>query len=258
VALVRSVDVGVRFGDAVVLNGVSVEFGARESVAVMGPSGAGKSSLLYCLAGLRPPTSGRVLFGDVDLYSLSEDARADWRLRNAGFVFQRADLLVELTLAENIALPLEMRGGAGRAVRRRTSELIERLGLSGCADRRPAQVSGGQRQRAAVGRAVVGGPSVVFADEPTGALDSVNGGVVLDLLLEQCADVGALLVMVTHDPALAGRCHRVVHLRDGAVEQTRRLVGPDGARDAAAGLAGVRPEVAGREGYGHRGTALGL
>jgi putative ABC transport system ATP-binding protein len=217
-ALVRSVDVCVWLGTATVLNGVSVEFGARESVAVMGPSGAGKSSLLYCLAGLRPPTSGQVLVGDVDLYALGEDARADWRLHNAGFVFQRADLLIELTLAENIALPLELKGVSARTVRRRTAELIERLGLAECADRRPGQVSGGQRQRAAVGRAVVARPSVVFADEPTGALDSANGEVVLNLLLEQCAEVEALLVMVTHDAALAARCHRVVHLRDGSVD----------------------------------------
>lgn len=215
--LVRCEDVTLEYGQTRAVDKVSASFTPRQSVAVVGPSGAGKSSLLYCLAGLQPPSQGTVTIAGTDVYALSEEDRSRLRLERLGFVFQRADLIGELTLAENIALPLELQGRSRRTSRRRAAELVGALGLKECADRHPAQVSGGQQQRAAVGRAIAAEPAVVFADEPTGALDSTNRDVVLDLLITQCREVEALLVVVTHDPATATRCERVVTMKDGAI-----------------------------------------
>lgn len=211
-------DVRLSLDGTEILRGVDARFEAGSSVAVVGRSGAGKSTLLHCLAGLRVPTSGEVLFEGASMSSRSADDRARLRLERFGFVFQRAELLGELSLAENISLPLEMRGVSLRESSRRAAELVERLGLGECAARRPDRVSGGQRQRAAVARAVVGSPSVVFADEPTGALDAENGAAVIDVLVQQCLEEAALLVMVTHDEESAGRCDRVLRMADGRVE----------------------------------------
>lgn len=210
-----------------VLREVSLEVGASESVAITGPSGSGKTSLLYSLSGLEPRATGRVRLLGHDLAGLSADALADLRLRHVGFVFQSADLVPELTLRQNIALPLELAGVRRRAVAARADELIATLGLAGSADRRPAQVSGGQAQRCAVARAVVASPSVVFADEPTGALDQANREVVLGLLLDQVSQIGSALITVTHDAEVAARFERRIGLADGAV------VADIGTRDAA-------------------------
>jgi putative ABC transport system ATP-binding protein len=210
------------YGTEPALRGIDLTFVRGQSVAVVGSSGSGKSSLLYCLSGLERPTSGQVLFQGQDIAAKSPDERSQLRLRSFGFVFQSADLVPELTLRENIALPLELAGVRRRKTRSRVSELIATLGLDECADRRIAQVSGGQAQRAAVARAVVGSPAVVFADEPTGALDSHNRKAVLQLLLEQVTVVGALLIMVTHDGSVAELVDRVITLRDGQVHGDER------------------------------------
>lgn len=216
-------DLRLTLGGTEVLRGVTASFEAGSSVAIVGRSGAGKSSLLHCLAGLRAPTSGDVVFdGDV-VSGWSAERRARLRLERFGFVFQRAELLAELSLRDNITLPLEMRGAGRRECAARADELIERLGLAGCAVRRPDRVSGGQRQRAAVARALIGAPDVVFADEPTGALDTGSGSAVIDLLLEQCRLDAALLVMVTHDEVWAQRCERMVVMSDGQVAHAPTL-----------------------------------
>lgn len=202
---------------AEVLTNISLAFESGESVAITGPSGSGKTSLLYCLAGLEHATSGTVKLLGADVASLSPDRLSDLRLRNVGFVFQSADLVPELTLRQNIALPLELAGSRRRAVRERVEELVAELGLGESADRRPAQVSGGQAQRCAVARAVVAQPKVVFADEPTGSLDGRNRDAVLDLLLAQVHRLGGLLITVTHDPEVAARFQRQVQLLDGHV-----------------------------------------
>jgi putative ABC transport system ATP-binding protein len=206
------------FGPTAALAHANVTVGPGERVALVGPSGSGKTTLLYCLAGLLRPDQGVVSFGGRDLAGLSDEERSAVRLRSFGFVFQFAELVPELTLRENIALPMDLLGVPRRRRRAgRVDDLIHRLGLTGSADRRPARVSGGQVQRAAVARAVAHSPAVVFADEPTGALDSANGEVVVDLLFELSREQGAALVLVTHDPQLAARADRTVELRDGRV-----------------------------------------
>jgi putative ABC transport system ATP-binding protein len=205
------------FGPTVALAYANVTVGPGERVALVGPSGSGKTTLLYCLAGLLRPDQGVVSFGGRDLAGLSDEERSAVRLRSFGFVFQFAELVPELTLRENIALPMDLLGVPRRRRAGRVDDLIHRLGLTGSADRRPARVSGGQVQRAAVARAVAHSPAVVFADEPTGALDSANGEVVVDLLFELSREQGTALVLVTHDPQLAARADRTVELRDGRV-----------------------------------------
>jgi len=207
----------VRLGEHEVLHGIDLDLRADRSVAVTGPSGSGKTTLLYALAGLERPSAGRVEALGTDLASLDPDALSEFRLRSFGFVFQSADLVPELSLRENVALPLELLGHGRGAVRRRVDALIDVLDLGECQHRRPGGVSGGQAQRAAVGRAVVAEPSVVLADEPTGALDSVNRDRVMTLLLEQARMCGALLVVVTHDHEIAARCTEQVGMVDGAV-----------------------------------------
>jgi putative ABC transport system ATP-binding protein len=171
--------------------------------------------MLYCLAGLLMPSSGRVLFRDRDLARLSNDARSDLRRQHFGFVFQFAELVPELSLQENISLPLELNGIRGRERGRRVEALLETLDLTAQAGRRPAKVSGGQAQRAAVARAIAHRPDVVFADEPTGALDSANGKLVLDALLSLSREHGTAVVLVTHDRDVAAWAERVLVMRDG-------------------------------------------
>lgn len=194
-----------------------MSFGHAQAVAITGPSGSGKTSLLYCLSGLENDAQGSVVLLGHDLRHLSPDARADLRLRNVGFIFQSSDLVPELTLRQNVSLPLELARVSRRQVRERVNELVDALDLHGSADRRPSQVSGGQAQRCAVARAVVARPSIVFADEPTGALDGNNRDIVLALLLEQVRIIGGLLITVTHDRDVAACFDRTISLVDGAV-----------------------------------------
>jgi putative ABC transport system ATP-binding protein len=208
----------VSFGSTMALRSVSLSVAAGESVAVMGRSGSGKSTLLHCLAGLVRPDQGEVWFDDRRLDSASEKARSDERLRHMGLVFQFGYLVPELTLAENVALPLLVTGTSRRAAQQRAMELLERLEASDVADRRPSEVSGGQMQRAAVARALAHRPRVVFADEPTGALDSANGQLVLEAMIAAARDDRAAVVVVTHEARLASYCDREIVLVDGVIE----------------------------------------
>jgi putative ABC transport system ATP-binding protein len=204
---------------------LSVEAGAM--VAVMGPSGSGKSTLLTIAGSLEEPTSGEVLIGGNPLSRMSRNAKARLRRRAVGYVFQDFNLLPGLTAAENVALPLELDGIPAKTAQAAVLRALEGLGLGERASRFPDQLSGGERQRVAIARAVVGDRRLLLADEPSGALDSVNAEEVMRLLHEACKR-GVAAVVVTHDAQLASWADRVVFLRDGAlVDQTAPLPGPE-------------------------------
>lgn len=216
------------------LRDVILAVGVGELVAVMGPSGSGKSTLLALAGGLDKPSHGRVLFDDVDVSSLGPDGLAELRRRRVGYVFQDRNLLPQLTAAENVALPLELDGLRSRAARAQATALLDELGLAGLADRFPDDLSGGEQQRVAVARGLVGPRSVLLADEPTAALDSLNGEAVVDLLRRRC-ERGASSLMVTHDSSIAGWADRVVFLRDGRlVDAAGPLPGPEMLLDTEA------------------------
>jgi putative ABC transport system ATP-binding protein len=198
----------------VALDDVSLRLSAGEFVAVMGPSGSGKSTLLRLAGGLDRPTSGRVLLSGRDLAGLDEAGLAEVRRQEIGFVFQEANLLASLTAAENVALALELDGIKPKAAMAGARGLLDSLGLAGVASRFPGQLSGGEQQRVAIARAVVGGRSLLLADEPTGALDALTGESVMGLLRQRCA-TGCAVVLVTHNVRHAAWADRVVFLNDG-------------------------------------------
>lgn len=204
-----------RFGATTALDGVDVDVADGETVAVMGPSGSGKSTLLHCLAGILAPDAGTVRLRGTDIGGLNERERSLLRRRQLGFVFQFGQLLSELPAVENVALPLMLQGVARPEATRRAAEWLGSLGLAGKEGRRPGELSGGEAQRVAVARALVTGPDVVFADEPTGALDQATGADVMRALTGATAAVGASLVLVTHDEQVAAWCSRRVYVRDG-------------------------------------------
>src|SRR3954451_14373006 len=213
------------------LDGVTVTIEQARFTAIMGPSGSGKSTLMHCLAGLDTATSGQVLIGDTNLTGLPDRALTRVRRDRVGFLFQAFNLLPQLTAAENITLPLDL---AGRRVDRQLFDhLVGVLGIGGRLRHRPAEMSGGQQQRVALARALVGRPDVVFADEPTGNLDSRSGAEVLDLLRRSVRDLGQTVVMVTHDPNGAGHADRVLLLADGRIVHDMHDPGDAGAIDAA-------------------------
>jgi putative ABC transport system ATP-binding protein len=197
------------------LRGVSFTIEAGEFVAVVGPSGSGKTTLLGLLAGLDSPTAGSVRLDGTDLGALGEDARARLRRERIGFVFQSFQLIPTLTARENVQVPVELAGGAGAPERAR--ELLGRVGLADREHHYPAQLSGGEQQRVAIARAFVHGPTILFADEPTGNLDAATGARIIGLLEELNRERGTTLVLVTHDPDLAARASRVIRLADGEV-----------------------------------------
>lgn len=197
------------------LAGVSVRIAAGESVAVMGPSGSGKTTLLHVLAGIVRPTSGAVHWRGLDLSRLSDRSRAALRRKDFGFVFQSGQLLPELPAEENAALPLMLAGMPRPDAVRRVRAILDGLGLQGLRDRRPGELSGGQAQRVAIARALATTPGVVFADEPTGALDQQTGAAVMGQLVAATRAHGASLIVVTHDPGVAGFCERILVMRDG-------------------------------------------
>jgi putative ABC transport system ATP-binding protein len=200
-------------GPLTIVHGVCLDIAAGESVAVVGPSGAGKSTLLALLAGLDLPTTGRVLLAGTDLTRLDEDGRALLRAQRVGFVFQSFHLIPALTALENVMLPLEL---AGRADARRTAlAALQRVGLKDRTGHYPRQLSGGEQQRVALARAFVTRPAVLFADEPTGNLDSATGERIGELLFELNANSGTTLVLVTHDRGLASRCARIARMEAG-------------------------------------------
>jgi len=202
-------------GSLTIVDEVSLDILVGESVAVTGPSGAGKSTLLALLAGLDVPTRGRVLLEGHDLTQLDEDGRARLRAQRVGFVFQSFHLIPALTALENVMLPLEL-AGRGDA-RRAAAETLSRVGLRERTGHYPRQLSGGEQQRVALARAFVTQPAVLFADEPTGNLDTVTGARVGELLFELNANAHTTLVLVTHDRELAARCARMVQMEAGRV-----------------------------------------
>ncbi|MEU7933779.1 ABC transporter ATP-binding protein [Micromonospora echinofusca] len=228
----------------VALDGVDVDFAAGRFTAIMGPSGSGKSTLMHCLAGLDRPTSGSVRIGDADLARLDDKRLTLLRRDRVGFVFQKFNLLPALTAEENIVLPLAIAGR--RPERAWLRQVVAAVGLADRLRHRPAELSGGQQQRVAVARALITKPWVIFADEPTGNLDSRSGAEVLRLLREAVDTLGQTVVMVTHDPSAAGHADRVVFLADG--RPVRDLTAPTAERvlDALAGLDPARAPGAGR------------
>jgi putative ABC transport system ATP-binding protein len=192
-----------------------VEFAKGDFTAIMGPSGSGKSTLMHCLAGLDRVTSGEVWLGDVNLATLDEKATTKVRRDNVGFIFQAFNLVPTLTAAENITLPLDI---AGRKVDRAWMDtIVETVGIQDRLTHKPSELSGGQQQRVAAARALVSRPQVVFADEPTGALDSTSGAELLSFMRRAVDEFGQTLVMVTHDPIAASYASRVVFLADGRI-----------------------------------------
>lgn len=216
------------------LAGVSLDVAASESVAIMGPSGSGKTTLLHCLAGVITPTSGDVLWRGQNLATMNDRSRTALRRTDFGFVFQSGQLLPELPAGENAALPLMLAGMKPQAAVADANKWLHYLGLGGMENRRPGELSGGQAQRVAIARALCMNPGVIFADEPTGALDQTTGHEVLQVLTTAARDAGAALVIVTHDPAVARHCARTIHMRDGlVVDEHRRPTPPtDGGPDS--------------------------
>jgi putative ABC transport system ATP-binding protein len=200
------------------LRGIGLEVAAGEVVSVTGPSGSGKSTLLLCLAGVLRPESGEISFDGRRIDRMNENERSVLRRREFGLVLQFGQLLPELTAVQNVALPLLLEGHGRIESQRAATSWLDRLDAAGLADASPAELSGGEQQRVAVARALVAGPRIVFADEPTGALDTVAGEHVLGQLLETVRASGATLVMVTHDNRVAAHADREVVLRDGVVE----------------------------------------
>jgi putative ABC transport system ATP-binding protein len=207
------------------LDHASLVVAPGEVVAVMGPSGSGKSTLLYLLGGLDDPDDGRALITGVDWKTLRGRARARFRRRACGFVTQGLALLPQATAAENVEVPLLLDGVASDERRRRTADALDRVGLADAAAKLPDQLSGGQQQRVAIARALVGRPAVVLADEPTGNLDSANAEIITHLLVTAAAQQRAAVVLVTHDPSVAGHAHRIVTLHSGRLDTTVRSGG---------------------------------
>jgi putative ABC transport system ATP-binding protein len=204
-------------GPLTIVNEVSVAVAARESIAIVGPSGAGKSTLLALLAGLDLPSSGEVWLAGSNLSILDEDARARLRAQHVGFVFQSFHLVPSLTALENVMLPLELAGR--RDANTAASDMLARVGLGSRLRHYPRQLSGGEQQRVALARASVGTPAVLFADEPTGNLDTATGARIAQLLFELNAGSQTTLVLVTHDRSLAARCGRIVGMEAGSMRE---------------------------------------
>jgi putative ABC transport system ATP-binding protein len=227
------------FGTTTALAGVDVDLADGEALAVMGPSGSGKSTLLHCLAGILPPDAGTVALRGRDVSTLSDRERSLLRRRHYGFVFQFGQLLSELPAQENVALPPMLLGMSRPEAVGRARRWLAALGLAGKEERRPGELSGGEAQRVAVARALITGPDVVFADEPTGALDQATGAEVMRVLVETTRSAGASLVVVTHDETVASWCGRRIMMRDG------RVVGSAVSGGAAVGSAVASGPVAG-------------
>ena len=204
------------------LRGVDLDVPTGEMLAIMGPSGCGKTTLLNCVSGIDEPTSGTILIEGTDLGSLNDDQKTEYRARRMGFIFQFYNLLPVLSAVENVELPLLVSGTAPDEARTRATAMLERVGLGQWADHKPAQLSGGQRQRVTIARALVNDPAIVWADEPTGDLDSHTADEIMSLMQQLNREHRQTFVIVTHDPGIAQRCHRIVHMRDGLIESEER------------------------------------
>ncbi len=202
-------------GAVVALDRVDVEFAAGAFTAIMGPSGSGKSTLMHCLAGLDSLTTGQVLIGDIDLTTLNDKHLTLLRRDRVGFIFQAYNLVPTLTALENITLPMDLAGRKPEGAW--LDQVVDTIGLRDRLEHRPSELSGGQQQRVAVGRALAGKPEIIFADEPTGNLDSRSGAEILDFMRSAVRELGQTIVMVTHDPSAASYADRVVFLADGRI-----------------------------------------
>jgi putative ABC transport system ATP-binding protein len=215
--VVEARDVVLSFGQTPALRGATVSVAPGEILAVMGPSGSGKSTLLHCLAGILVPASGQVWFDGRRVDTMGEPERSSLRRERFGFVFQFGQLVPELTAEENVALPLLLGGVRRSTALKKAHTWFERLGLQGLELRRSGELSGGQAQRVALARGLVAGPDVLFADEPTGSLDSLTGEHVMDLLVDYARLEGTTVILVTHEPRVAAYADREVIVRDGRV-----------------------------------------
>jgi putative ABC transport system ATP-binding protein len=215
--VIESVTKDIPLGQSVVhaLRGVSLVIERGEVVTVVGPSGSGKTTLLGLLGGLDTPTSGRILVSGIDITHLSEGKLATIRNRQIGFVFQSFNLIPTLTALENVALPIQF--GRGKNAMARASDLLRAIGLADRLGHKPSQLSGGEQQRVAIARALANDPAIILADEPTGNLDSANGAHIMRQLLDLRTTLGKTVILVTHDPHIAGQADRTIQLRDGLV-----------------------------------------
>lgn len=213
--LLSAADLQKTYGTAAALAGASFSIAPGEIVAIMGPSGSGKSTLLHCLAGIVTPDAGAISFESQRIDHLGDAERSALRRTQFGFVFQFGQLVPELTCLENVALPLRLNGTRRKSAETTAAAWLERLGVADVASQRQGEVSGGQGQRVAIARALVHRPRVIFADEPTGALDSLNGERVMELLTSSARDTGAAVVLVTHEARVAAYADRSVTVRDG-------------------------------------------
>ncbi len=205
------------YGDVHALAGVDIDIKHGEQVAIMGPSGSGKSTLLHVLSGILQPDEGQVELGELSISSMSDAKRSQLRRSKLGFVFQDGQLVPELTARENVAFPLLLNGVSRRKALKTAETWLERLGVRSQAAKRPGEMSGGQAQRVAIARALVHDPAILFADEPTGALDQATGHEVMQLLTATAKMNGTTLVVITHDTQVASWCQRLVEIRDGLI-----------------------------------------
>lgn len=215
--MLSATGVDLAYGDTPAVRDAHLSLTRGEVAAITGASGSGKSSLLYCLAGVLPPARGRIRFEGRAFADLDDEEISALRRERFGFVFQYGELLPELTIEENTALPLRLVGMRKRPALKAAAEVLDRLGIAELRERRPSQVSGGQSQRVAVARALVHKPAVVFADEPTGALDSANASAVLKEFLDLARSQGTAVLLVTHDPAVAARADSRYTMADGVL-----------------------------------------
>ncbi|MFF8984817.1 ABC transporter ATP-binding protein [Streptomyces globisporus] len=223
-SLLAARDLRKAYGSTPALDGASFSVHPGEVVAVMGPSGSGKSTLLHCLAGIITPDSGTITYAGRELSAMSDAERSALRRSDFGFVFQFGQLVPELTCVENVALPLRLNGVKRKAAERTALEWMERLEVDDLRSQRPGEVSGGQGQRVAVARALAASPKVIFADEPTGALDSLNGERVMELLTEAARSANVAVVLVTHEARVAAYSDRDVTVRDGRARDLEHAV----------------------------------
>jgi putative ABC transport system ATP-binding protein len=237
--LLEARDIVKSFGETPALRGASIAVGQGEILAIMGPSGSGKSTLLHCLAGIFQPDRGEVWFDGRRLDTLSEAERTRLRRTAFGFVFQFGQLVPELTAADNVALPLLLNRSSRKLAYQTAGTWLDRLGIGDKGGRRTGELSGGEAQRVAVARALALAPKVVFADEPTGSLDSLTGEKVMDLMTGLARQQGATVVVVTHDARVASYADRVVMVRDGHVAADLGTAGPRSPA-AATGPASAR------------------
>jgi putative ABC transport system ATP-binding protein len=206
-------------GEVTALGGITFEVTEGEFVALMGPSGSGKSTLLTMLGAMNPPTSGAIVIDDIDVYQLPSEKRADFRSEYLGFVFQQFQLVPYLTAIENVMLPLAITGKSNREQAEMAANVLHKVGLEGKENRLPNQLSGGEQERVAIARAIVNAPPILFADEPTGALDSKNSEEIMNLFKALNAE-GQTIIMVTHNPEFLADVKRAIFIKDGLLDES--------------------------------------